>query len=298
MTGDAALFDAVLNGRTRYARYAYFTKGPTYLAYDWVTDTIDPTPRPLAGWKLPPELAGGVDAAISGVGPYDTYSYFFKGSRYVRYAWDSDTTGPPRDVIGTWWGVPELLIIGSARTQALQWVAAAKGALAAYIAAGARLPGLTETALGTHFKLTPDRVTESRLFYARAIVDGYDRVVRALTEPPSPFRARNDGEAREDGGVAPDGTLYPMYAVFAANINATRVFPTFGPLCRVAMVLHEPVHYVDQRADTANDIYEHIPRYATMSIEEAVHNPSSYVCFAQHLFYRSDERYGAARPNE
>ena len=239
-----------------------------------------------------------MDAAISGVGPYDTSSYFFKGARYVRYAWDSDTTGPLRDVVGTWWGVPELLMVGTARNQALQWVAAAQGALTAYVAAGGHSLGLTEAALGTHFKLAPDRVTESRLFYARAILDGYDRVVRALTAAPTPFRARNDGEVRQDRGVAPDGSLAPMYTVFAASISATRIFPAFGPLARAAMVLHESVHYVDQRATKANDIYEHIPRYATMSIEEAVHNPSSYVCFAQHLFYRSDERYGAARPTE
>lgn len=298
LAGDFATFDTVLNGGGKYARYAYFLKGPSYLAYDWATDRIDPTPRPLAAWKLPADFAGGVDAAVSGVGPYDAYSYFFKGNRYVRYTWETDTTDQARDVGGSWWGVPELLMVGPARAQALQWVSAAKGALSAYRTAGGTAPGVTEVALRTHFKLSADRPAESRLFYARQIVENYDRVVQALTAAPLPFRARNDGEVRQDRGAAANAEPPPMYTVFGRNINVTRIFTRFGPLCRTAMVLHEPVHYVDQKANGANDIYEHIPRYNTMSIDEAVHNPSSYVCFAQHIYYGFDERYGASRPNE
>lgn len=298
LTGDAATFDTVFNGRGRFERYAYFVKGADYLAYDWVTDRIDPVRRPLTAWRLPTDFATGVDAAVSGVGPYDTYTYFFKGGRYVRYSWVSDTTDPVRDIVGSWWGVPELLLVGSARAQALRWVAAAKAALSAYISAGGTAPGVTGAALGVHFKLTADRPADSRVFYARTVLDNYDRVERALTAAPSPFRARTDGEARQDRGVAPSGEPYPMYAVFGQHISATRTFTRFGPLCRAAMVLHEPMHYVDQKADVGNDIYEHIARYATMSIDEAVHNPSSYVCFAQHISYGSDERYGASRPNE
>ena len=298
LTGDLARFDTVLNGRGRFARYAYFFRGPSYVAFDWVLDRLDPTLRPLAAWKLPGEFAGGVDAAVSGVGPYDTSSYFFKAHRYVRYAWDTDATDQPRDVAGTWWGVPELLMVGDARAQALRWVAAARAALGAYLSGGGSAPGVTGAALATHFRLTADRVAESRLFYARTVLDVYDRVAQALTATPSPFRARTDGEARQDRGTAADGTPYPMYTVFGQHISATRVFTTFGPLCRAAMVLHEPVHYVDQKADTSNDIYEHRPEYSTMTIDQAVHNPSSYACFAQHVFYGSDERYGAARRNE
>lgn len=153
-------------------------------------------------------------------------------------------------------------------------------------------------ALRIHFKLSADRPAGSRVFYARQVVDNYDRVVGALTATPLPLRARTDGEARQDAATAANGDPYPMYARFGQNINATRIFPRFGPLCRAAMVLYEPMHYVDQKADVANDIDEHIPRYASMSIDEAVHNPSSYVCFAQHIFYGFDERYGAGRPNE
>jgi hypothetical protein len=59
------------------------------------------------------------------------------------------------------------------------------------------------------------------------------------------------------------------------------------------MVLHKNVHYVDSA--TANDIYEHSAGYNTMSLLQALHNPSSYVSFAQHLFYGTDERKGARK---
>jgi len=48
----------------------------------------------------------------------------------------------------------------------------------------------------------------------------------------------------------------------------------------------------------ANDFYEHGKQYDTLTPEQAIHNPSSYVSFAEHIFYRKDERFGAGRPNE
>jgi hypothetical protein len=85
-------------------------------------------------------------------------------------------------------------------------------------------------------------------------------------------------------------------------VNFTREFRPFvkngggfGAMCRTAMVLHESVHYVDQLANTLNDIYEHSDKYPHISPDVAVHNPSSYVCFAQQIWYGEDRRYGAGR---
>jgi hypothetical protein len=64
------------------------------------------------------------------------------------------------------------------------------------------------------------------------------------------------------------------------------------------MVLHEPVHYVDCLAGPNNDHYEHGAAYDQLTPQQAIHNPSSYVAFAQHVFYKKDVRYGAGRPNE
>lgn len=65
----------------------------------------------------------------------------------------------------------------------------------------------------------------------------------------------------------------------------TDSFPTFGPLCRAAVVLHEPIHYVDCLTNPRNDFYEHGQQYAYLTPQQAIHNPSSYVAFAEHVFY-------------
>jgi hypothetical protein len=64
------------------------------------------------------------------------------------------------------------------------------------------------------------------------------------------------------------------------------------------MVLHEPFHYVDQLANNANDFYEHDAKYDVITPEQAVHNPSSYVCFAQQIVFGYDARFGAGKPSQ
>lgn len=77
----------------------------------------------------------------------------------------------------------------------------------------------------------------------------------------------------------------------------------FGPKCRAAMVLHEPIHFVDLQAD-GNDpeIYETSPEYTSQPAVKAVHCPSCYPSFAAHVEERSTApmgpRYGAGRPQD
>ncbi len=85
---------------------------------------------------------------------------------------------------------------------------------------------------------------------------------------------------------------YPAYAFFNHSVNFTETFLKFGPLSRAAMVLHEPLHYVDALGTAANDFYEHGIPYGGITPQQAIHNPSSYVAFAQHVFYRKDVQYG------
>ena len=47
------------------------------------------------------------------------------------------------------------------------------------------------------------------------------------------------------------------------------------------MVVHETIHLVDSGAQF--DIYEHGPKYATMSVNTAVHCASSYPSFGAHV---------------
>jgi len=72
----------------------------------------------------------------------------------------------------------------------------------------------------------------------------------------------------------------------------------FGPKCRAAMVLHEPIHFVDPHANF--DTYEWGPDYAALNADRASHNASSYPSFAAQVAERSTlpqgPRYGAGRP--
>jgi hypothetical protein len=74
----------------------------------------------------------------------------------------------------------------------------------------------------------------------------------------------------------------------------------FGRLCRAAMVLHEPIHFVDALANF--DTYEWGPEYTALTASRAVHNASSYPSFGAHVSEHSalplGPRYGAGRPDE
>jgi len=74
----------------------------------------------------------------------------------------------------------------------------------------------------------------------------------------------------------------------------------FGPLCRAAMVLHEPIHFVDPLANF--DTYEWGPDYTALTAERSTHNASSYPSFGAHIAEQSKlplgPRYGAGRPQD
>jgi peptidoglycan hydrolase-like protein with peptidoglycan-binding domain len=72
----------------------------------------------------------------------------------------------------------------------------------------------------------------------------------------------------------------------------------FGPKCRAAMVLHEPVHIVDhpQASQLSTHVHEGSPQYASQPAALQIHNAHSYACFAQHCFFGSDTRFGVGRP--
>ncbi len=71
----------------------------------------------------------------------------------------------------------------------------------------------------------------------------------------------------------------------------------FGPLCRAAMVLHEPVHIVDHplASTVPTHVHENSPQYATNPPEHQKHNAHSYACFGQHVFFGSDTRFGIGK---
>jgi Hemopexin len=295
--------NAALNGQGKYAGKAYFFKGNQYVRYDWATDRAEAGyPAALAAWNLPAAFASGIDAAVNGQGKYAGKAYFFKGDQYVRYDWATDKVdaGYPL-AITSWPGVAELLDVGIAKNQAIAWSFSTLSQLESYFSAAKlgvqdRLPNrvLMETALNTHFHVSPAQLTT----YVPTISQNYQKVLAVLNNSATPWRYRSQAEAVTDRGVDNSGIAYPAYTFFNNSINFTTSFLKFGPLCQAAMVLHEPVHYVDAQADVNHDFYEHSSQYSTISADLAVHNPSSYVCFVQHLFYGRDERFGAGRASE
>jgi peptidoglycan hydrolase-like protein with peptidoglycan-binding domain len=74
----------------------------------------------------------------------------------------------------------------------------------------------------------------------------------------------------------------------------------FGPKCRAAMVLHEPVHIVDhpQASLADNHVHENSADYARKPARNQIHNAHSYACFAQHCFFGADTRFGIGKPDQ
>lgn len=103
--------DATLNGQAQFGGKLYFFKGDKYVRYDWSNDRADAGyPKSIAGnWPgLPAGFTSGIDAAVSGVGPFAGKAYFFKGDSYIRYDWSSDKAdaGYPKKIAGLWHGLP------------------------------------------------------------------------------------------------------------------------------------------------------------------------------------------------
>ncbi len=289
--------DAAVNGQGPYYGYSYFFRGDQYVTYRWATNALSQGERPISAWNLPVEFNGGIDAALTGT---SNRSYIFKNDKYVIYSWTtaSAVTGA-KPIAASWPGLVEMVSAARGATEARKWIAAALVALRADLAlASVGLPALAgpaTTALATHFHVSS---VADRQAYLPIIIANFEAVENVLKDPRLAMRFRNQSEATADHGVDAAGTPYPAYAFYQHSTNYTTRFPSFGPKCQAAMVLHETVHYVDIKADAAHDFYEHLPVYATLTPDLAAHNPSSYASYAAHVLWGSDVRWGAMHPNE
>ena len=332
--------DAALNGRGAYAGKAYFFRGGHYVRYDWAQDGIDQSEKPLSAWGLTGAFATGVDAAFNGHGNYEGKVYFFKGDQYVRYDWASDAVDRgPVPIVENWPGLYELMLAGVAKTTAVGWISSALQQLTAYaqwLPTGGTYAydrSLMEVALLKHFHVDPSQPALTKLPVVAAIAAGFHAIDGVLGSSPQIFQHRTDDEALSDNMVAKDATtgapirdaagkLVPFHAYGALNgkISFTRLFPTHGPLCRAAEVVHESVHVVNPLSGTKDT---HISewyvtdaeadalglsrspempgsfatRYDLMTTANAINNPSAYAAYAEHIHYKADTRYGAGRPN-
>ena len=316
--------DAAFSGRLSRAGKAYFFRGSEYHRYDWPNDSPDttdpngfPYPRPISNMVgMPAPFTSGVSAAVDGDGAFESFGYLFLEDRYLRFQWVPSGAGEPHvdgesnAIHVAWRGLVELLLAGKAKSKALVWIGAAQGALAG-AAAGAATQ-LTLDALGTHFHIDTTAPLDPAVI--AQIQANYTAVTDMLGNSATVFRFRTDDEATNIDGVVPP--VPRAYSFFAGTTNFTQTFPLRHRMARAAIVLHETVHVVDSASVAAIDIPEWyvtdaeaaalgLPvqpdnpalaiRYDLMSTAQAVHNPSAYAAFAQHVAIGSDTRFGDAQ---
>ncbi|MDQ1351161.1 MAG: hypothetical protein QG657_1463 [Acidobacteriota bacterium] len=103
--------DAVVLGEGPFKGKAYFFKGSQYFRFDMLQKRVEPGyPKIIAGrWDgWPMDFNRGIDAAVSGAGPFKGKAYFFKGDQYIRYDWETDRIDPgyPKNISDGWPGWP------------------------------------------------------------------------------------------------------------------------------------------------------------------------------------------------
>jgi hypothetical protein len=187
--------------------------------------------------------------------------------------------------------------------QALTWANAALNAIAE-LEKGST-DAVFRTALQSHFKITP-----SDTHLLAIVKDNFTKAVASLNRGKAAYQSVSRKQMEIDLGPHKDAPGYTMPAthiirwtpLFHARTSGPRpgmqwTGDGFGPMCRAAMVLHEPIHAVDAHADF--DVYEWGPEYTSMNAQRSVHNASSYPSFAAHVSERSTDpmgpRYGAGR---
>jgi hypothetical protein len=326
----ASGIDGAFSGRLSRDGKAYFFKGNQYDRYDWKTDTgdkLDPNglayPRPISNMVgMPADFASGVSAAVDGDGRFVQFGYLFRADHYLRFQWVPGGSGQPHvdgtstRIHKTWPGLVELLLAGKAKAKALVWIRAAQAALAA-AAAGGFTP-LVNAALSTHFHIAPGLSLAAKQPLIAQIQATYAAVTTTLGKSATVFRFRTDTEATTLDNTQP----FPAYTFLGRNVNFTEHFAERRRMARAAIVLHEAVHFTDATSGTrtatgalAIDIPEWyvtdaqanalgLPvqpnradlavRYDAMNTTQAVHNPSAYAAFAQHIAIGADTRFGDA----
>jgi hypothetical protein len=157
---------------------------------------------------------------------------------------------------------------------------------------------ITFVALETHFHISTATITQ--IAYLDQVLEIYNKSLTILNRSNTFFI--DDTTSAE----ATKGT--PAHVPFGSGkVNFTPAFKErsgttgFGPNCRAAMVLHEPVHIADHPAASngANHINETSAKYATQPAMNQLHNAHSYASFAQQAFFNGiDTRFGIGKPDQ
>lgn len=313
------------NGRKSRAGYAYFTRGQSYVRYSWADDEVGPDyPRPLSSLiDMPQEFWGGVDALLDGDGPFTDFGYLFAADRYARYDWSTlRVDNGPLPVHESWPGVLELLLAAQGKAIALEWVTDAANQLTAYassLTTGIPSPfdtALVETALATHFHVGTGLDTVRRLDLMTRIGAQLTQIAATLTDLHAVIRFHDDAQVRADDAGYVDAAGLPRFRAYTDHQGHVTLTSRFWRMCDSAetagaVLVHEIVHYLDAGSDCLHDSPEwyvagtprltcpgggEVPYYDQLGADDALHNPSSYNAFSQHVHFAVDRRIGVERP--
>jgi hypothetical protein len=159
--------------------------------------------------------------------------------------------------------------------------------------------GLTFDALEVHFHISTSTIP--REDYIAKVKEIYMKDIHVLNTSASFFIDDTTSKPAADG--------VPAHVPFGSGkVNFTPSFQErdnaagtgFGPNCRAAMVLHEPIHIVDHpdASWAKNHVQEISSSYQSQPAANQLHNAHSYAAFAQHVFFGSDTRFGAGKPEQ
>ena len=162
-----------------------------------------------------------------------------------------------------------------------------------------RLVEVTLGALETHFHIST--LVGSRLPFIDKIIEIYGKSLAILLANATFFIDDTTSDEAANGTPAhvPLGSgkvnFTPAFHEFIGPNNG------FGPGCRAAMVLHEPVHIADHPAASvkANHVNENDAKYGRQPAANQLHNADSYASFAQQVFFNgNDTRFGIGKPEQ
>jgi hypothetical protein len=293
--------DAIVNGQGSYADYAYFFKGDEYIRFDWDnggnTPFVDGGPtgsiRKITAWPGLHEMLLACDA------------------KSKAFEW-------------IWFALPQL----QAYVTAVQSGVTPAGAGTVIAALQTHFRLSTTEAADVNF-LNPilknleniekylHRAPELYRYadHAQCDADGMVMFQTDATGQPVLDAAGNKIKLHDaEGRVVPAGAAY---TTFNTRTSITPDFLKKGEACRAAQLIHEGGHFVDA-TPPKGDIPEwyvtqptatafgftfqptrddFVARYDEMTATQALHNPSSYSGFCQHIRYSQDTRYGELRQN-
>lgn len=210
------------------------------------------------------------------------------GSTFTAFNFFSE---PPKDTAVRF--APVAKVLTQTALQAVKQAEASLGAV------GPTANATVMDALATHFHLNPGTFPSGSTHASltrgalQTIKANYTTLTATLDRVRNFFINASDRQATFRDGQG--GTFVARaFTRFQTSTSFNRDFKFIGRFAQVAIIIHETVHFIDNKSTSDNDFPEwDRPHYDLfMTAAQARHNPSSYAAFAFHVAVGSDFRPG------